>query len=208
MSIESSEPMGRSCSERWNSACMENWNWEIDSPKRLPRNWRIEKKLLWRNRPNETSKKWWIAHASREESDDCESIVDSNSGLRMSDAREFYDPGTANSSGATHVLDQTSTILSSRTLPRCDSGWPELYGYYGKLVWTTTVSRRTIHCNLQQFKEFGIFISRCETWCFRDSKERHEKGIMNTPIQPSHFQSRSGILDRTSGTYSHVGMMD
>ena len=41
-----------------------------------------------------------------------------------SDAREFYDPESGSSSGATHVLDQTSTILSSRTLPRCDSGLP------------------------------------------------------------------------------------
>ena len=30
----------------------------------------------------------------------------------------------------------------------------------------------------------------------------------NTPIQSSHFQSRSGILDHTERTYSHVGMMD
>ena len=42
----------------------------------------------------------------------------------FSDAREFYDPESGSSSGATHVPDQTSTILSSRTLPRCDSGSP------------------------------------------------------------------------------------
>ena len=42
----------------------------------------------------------------------------------LSDAREFYDPESRSSSGGTHVPDQTSTILSSRTLPRCDSGLP------------------------------------------------------------------------------------
>ena len=42
----------------------------------------------------------------------------------LSDAREFYDPESGSSSGATHVPDQISTILSSRTLPRCDSGLP------------------------------------------------------------------------------------
>ena len=42
----------------------------------------------------------------------------------LSDAREFYDPESGSSSGATHVPDRTSTILSSRTLPRCDSGLP------------------------------------------------------------------------------------
>ena len=40
----------------------------------------------------------------------------------LSDARVFYDPETASSSGATHVPDRTSTILSPRTLPRGDSG--------------------------------------------------------------------------------------
>ena len=35
----------------------------------------------------------------------------------LSDAREFYDPETGSSSGATHVLDHTSTIQSPRTLP-------------------------------------------------------------------------------------------
>ena len=38
----------------------------------------------------------------------------------LSDSRECYDPESGSSSGATHVL--TSTILSPRTLPRCDSG--------------------------------------------------------------------------------------
>ena len=42
----------------------------------------------------------------------------------LSDAREFYDPESGSSSGATHVPDRTSTILSPRTLPRCDSGLP------------------------------------------------------------------------------------
>ena len=42
----------------------------------------------------------------------------------LSDAREFYDPESGSSSGATHVPDRTSTIPSPRTLPRCDSGLP------------------------------------------------------------------------------------
>ena len=42
----------------------------------------------------------------------------------LSDAREFDDPESGTNSGSTHVPDQTSTILSSRTLPHCDSGLP------------------------------------------------------------------------------------
>ena len=42
----------------------------------------------------------------------------------LSDAREFYDPETANSSGATHVPSQPSKIPSPRTMPCHDSGLP------------------------------------------------------------------------------------
>ena len=45
-----------------------------------------------------------------------------NKANSLSDAREFYDPESGSSSGATDVPDQSSTILSSRTLPHCDSG--------------------------------------------------------------------------------------
>ena len=47
-----------------------------------------------------------------------------NKVISLSDAREFYDPESESSSGATHVPDRTSTTLSPRTLPRCDSGLP------------------------------------------------------------------------------------
>ena len=42
----------------------------------------------------------------------------------LSDAREFYGPESGRSSGATHVPDQTSSVVSPRALPRCDSGLP------------------------------------------------------------------------------------
>ena len=42
----------------------------------------------------------------------------------LSYTRELYHLESGSSSGATHVPDQTSTILSPRTLPRCDSGLP------------------------------------------------------------------------------------
>ena len=42
----------------------------------------------------------------------------------LSDAREFYDPDAASSSGATHVPSQPSTFPSPRTTPCRDSGLP------------------------------------------------------------------------------------
>ena len=49
----------------------------------------------------------------------------------LSDAREVKDPESGSSSGATHVPGQTRTILSPRTLPRCDSGCRVMH----KIVW-------------------------------------------------------------------------
>ena len=42
----------------------------------------------------------------------------------LSDAREFYDPESGSSSGATHVPSQPPTMLSPRTMLRWDSGLP------------------------------------------------------------------------------------
>ena len=84
-----------------------------------------------------------------------------NNSNSLSDAREFCDPESGSSSGATHVPDQTSTILSSRTMPRCDSGLPR------NTQNCTDIMRKVVERPkdnsrkyLQQFKEFGIFLSR------------------------------------------------
>ena len=95
---------------------------------------------------------------------------------------------------ATHVPDQTFTILSSRTLLRCESGLPRntqnCTGIMGNVFWTTTCSRRTTLYSLQQFKEFGIFVSGFETWNYRNSKEtqRNERESLNSPTPSPHFQ--------------------
>ena len=54
----------------------------------------------------------------------------------------MYDPESGSSSGATHVPDQASAVLSPRTLPRCDSGLPcdsqNGTGITGSVFLTTT----------------------------------------------------------------------
>ena len=43
----------------------------------------------------------------------------------------------------------------------------------------------------------------------RNSRVREQtRESLNTQTQSPHFQSRSGILNHTGGTYSHSGMMD
>ena len=143
--------------------------------------------MLRRNWANETSKKWRIVFVTTEESCDRESIVDSDSGITAS--RKFHvrckrilwswireqlwsDPRSLSNFYDSEFHDFAALrfwIAAKHT---------ELYGYHGKRFWTTICSRRTIFYNLQQFKEFHIFISGCETWYFRDSKERCEKGIV------------------------------
>ena len=53
--------------------------------------------------------------------------------------------------------------------------YAQWYGYFMKsFLWTTTSLRRTILCNLQQFKEFSIFVSGIEAWRYRNKKEKRE----------------------------------
>ena len=49
------------------------------------------------------------------------------------------DPESGSSSGATHVPDRTSTILSSRTLPRCGSRSPRKHRIV-RVLWETLMN--------------------------------------------------------------------
>ena len=69
----------------------------------------------------------------------------------LSDAREFYDPESGSSSGATHVPDQTSTILSSRTWTHYDSGLPQ-----------NTQPKKDYPLQSSTIQRFGIFLSSKE----------------------------------------------
>ena len=100
----------------------------------------------------------------------------------LSDTREFHDLESGSSSGATHVLDQTSTIMSSRTLPRCDSGLP-CGAQNGKVITENVFERPPVQEGqsstiFNNSKKVGIFISVLETGYFRDHKKRNENGIV------------------------------
>ena len=146
-----------------------------------------------RNRSSKTSKNWWIVHASREESYDCQLLTQiqdlQNKVNSLSDAREFCDPETVSSSGTTHVPSQPSTIPRPRTLPCRDSGLPHD-------TRTTTCSRKTNFYSLQQFKEFRVLFSRMETWRSRkykatESEMRREPKNSSTLVPL--FQSGGGL---------------
>ena len=77
--------MGRSGSKRKDQLMrrigIEKWTLPRKSRKRLPRNWEITKNLLRRSRSSQTLENWWVVYATREESDYCESALDSNPGF-------------------------------------------------------------------------------------------------------------------------------
>ena len=85
----------------------------------------------------------------------------------LSDAREFYDPETASSPGASHVPSQRLTIPSPRTMPCRESGLPldtrNIMGTSGNVFERLTCSRRTTLSSLRKFKQLGIIFSRIET---------------------------------------------
>ena len=142
--------------------------------------------MLRRNWANERSKKWRIVCATTEESHDRESDDGSNSGF--TEQSEFHVRcerilwswilGAALERPT--LVDQTSTILSSWTLPRCDSGLPRntqnCTGIMGNVFERPPVQEGQPSTIFNNSK--SIFISGCETWYFRDSKERYEKGIV------------------------------
>ena len=123
----------------------------------------------------------------------------------LSDAREFHDPESESSSGATHVPDQTSTITTLRLDCR------KIHRIV-RVLWETFL-------NYHLFKEYTLQSSTIQTILASSSQDLrpHISGTarremksesLNTPTQSPHFQSGSGMLNPTGGTYSHSGMMD
>ena len=143
------------------AACMENWNWGIDSSKKIMQG--IAKKL----------KSWGECVAKKLTKQDKQELskflVRSTIILRSwireqiwSDPRPWWNFNDSES--------------KDHALPRfwIAAKYTELYGYYGKRFWTTTCSRRTTLHILPQFKEFGIFLTGSGTWYCRYSKEKGE----------------------------------
>ena len=133
----------------------------------------------------------------------------------LSDAREFYDPESGSSSGATHVPSQTPTILSPRINPCCDSGLPRdaqnCMGTSGNFFErppaqegrpsTVFNSSRNLVSSSKELRP-----DTTETTRRRESEMKRES--LNTSIPLPHFQCGDGMLNHTGGTYSHSGMTD
>ena len=128
----------------------------------------------------------------------------------MSDAREFNDPDTASSSGASQVPSQHLTIPSSRGMPRRDSGLPPFtrntLGTPGKVFESLLLKKD--HPQLSSKNSTNLASSSCglrpETTGKTLVQEREVKREpLNSSIPVPRFPRGAGVLDHTGGTYSH-----
>ena len=208
--------------QRTKSACMENWNWQIDSSKTIMQD--IAKKL----------KNWEELVAKKQIEQDKQELMNclciktttvsqfltqiqdlQNKVNSLTDAREFYNPESGISSGATHVPDQTSTILSPRTLPRCDSGMPRdtqcgtgITGNVFERPRAEEGHSSTICKNSKNLASSSQGLRPDTTGIARKRDDDMKREPLNTSVPSPHFESGSGMLNHTGGTSSHNGMMD
>ena len=129
-----------------------------------------------------------------------------------SDEREFYDPESGRSSGATHVPSQPSSILSPRTMPRCDSGLPHdtrnIIGTSRNVSERPPAHEGRSSTVFNNSKNSSSSSQDMRPDISETARREMKSEPLNTPIQSPPIQSRSGILDHTGGTHSHVDMMD
>ena len=120
----------------------------------------------------------------------------------LSGAREFYDPETASSSGATHVPSQASTILSPRTMPCRDSGLPHDARNIGVLQETfferPSAQRgrtSTLFNNSKNLASSSQELRPETTGTTRRRESDMKRDPLNTSIPLRHFQSGGGMLN-------------
>ena len=138
-----------------------------------------------------------------------------NKANSLSDAREFYDPETASSSGASHVPSQPSTIPSPRTMPCRDSGLPhdtrKTTGTSGNVCERLPAREGQTYTLFNNPKNLATSSLELRPDIPGNTK-RPESGMrrepQNSSIPAPRFQSGGGIPYHTGGTYSHGGMID
>ena len=139
--------------------------------KRLPRNSRMEKNFLRRNRWSKTSKIDELSmHQERNPTTVSQQLTQiqdlQNMKIPCQTQGNFYDHETGNTSEATHVPSEPSAIPSPRTMLCCDSGLKHETQNGTALLDTflnNPCSRRAIVHNLEQIKEFDILLSGIAT---------------------------------------------
>ena len=133
----------------------------------------------------------------------------------LSDARNFDNPESGSSSGATHVPSQPLNILSPRTVPRRDSGLPRdtliFAGTTGSVFERPLVQERrssTFFNNSKKLASPSQELSLDAAGTTRKQECEMKRDPLNTSFPLPHIQSGCGTLNHTGGTYSHGDMID
>ena len=115
--------------------------------------------------------------------------------ISLSDAREFYDPESGSSFGATHVPDETSNILCPRTLPRCDSGLPRnaqnCTDIMGNVFERPPAQEGRSSIFFNDSKNLASSSQILRPDISETARRDMKRESLNTPNRSPHFQSRS-----------------
>ena len=131
------------------------------------------------------------------------------------DAREFYDPETASSSGATHVPSQQSTFPSSRHMPCRDSRLPHdtrnIMGTSGNVFERPLAQEGRSSAFFGGSKNLASSSQELRpdiTGTARRQESEMKREPSNSSIPLPHFQRGGGMFNHAGGTYSHSCMID
>ena len=120
-----------------------------------------------------------------------------------------------NQGAALDVPHQTSTILSSKTLPRCESGLPHdtqnRTGITGDVLERPPVQEGQPSTIFHNSKNLAFCSQELEFGTIETARKREcemKRESLRTSIPSLHFHSGSGMLQHADETYSHSGIMD
>ena len=162
--------------------CVENWKWGTSSSKKVGTKdcqeiEELRRRCCDESDPSSTSKiRWIVRDANRGIPQTVSQLLaqmrESQDKVNsLSDVREFHDPETAGSSGASHVTSPPLTNPSYRTVlrPRFWIAAPETLNMMGisDVFWTTICLEKDNLKISRKITEFGIFFSWSETKTYR-----------------------------------------
>ena len=128
----------------------------------------------------------------------------------LSDARDFYNPETASSSGATRVPSQPFTIPSPRTMPYRDSGVPHdtrnIMGTSGNVFERLPAREGLPSALFENSKNLASSSHELRPDISGNtlvSEREMSREPQSSTIPVPRFQRGTGVFNHTRGTSSH-----
>ena len=136
-----------------------------------------------------------------------------NKANSLSEEKDFHDPETPSSPGASHVRTQSLAIPSTRSIHRRDSGLPpNTRNSTGADVFEGLPAREgqpsalLEHSRNLASSSHGLRPEATGVNTTSEREMKREPQNSSTPVPC--FQRGAGVFDHTCGTYSHNGVVD